>query len=327
MHGRAVACSLSAVASLPPSRTSLPAGWWGRGRHAAPRPRSIAELVRDRVLDAELAALLWLLLEARLPILVAGAPGSGRTTLLTALLDLLPPDARRIPLAGAVEDFEWLPEAPELGWRREHATARRTAARPQAPVSRAATVLLVSELGDLPPNGTWGAQARVALRAVAIGYGMAATMAAERLETVFERLKAAPVGADDDELSRLGLVLVVRALEDAAPAAGAAYEAPRRIVAAHYVRPVVRDAHGHVQRMAPAVLAAHDPKTDRFEHFAWGIVAELAERTGRRAVDFEREQARRAQYLAGLAGAGIVAPKDVRTALLGYREAGDRSAG
>lgn len=327
MHGRALACSLSAVDTLPPSRTSLPAGWWGRGRHAVPRPRSVAELVRDRVLDAELAALLWLLLEARLPILVAGAPGSGRTTVLTALLDLLPPDARRLPLAGAMEDFDWLPEAPELGWRQEHVSDRRRAARPAAPASRAATVLLVSELGDLPPDGTWGAQARVAIRALSIGYGMAATMAAERLEAVFERLKAAPVGADDDELSRLGLVLVVRTLEDVAPDRADPWEAPRRIAAAHYVRPVVRDAHGHVQRMPPAVLAAHDPTTDRLEHFAWGIVAELAGRTGRRAVDFEREQARRAQYLAGLAAAGIIAPDDVRAALLGYRGVGDRPAG
>ena len=94
-----------------------------------------------------------------------------------------------------------------------------------------------------------------------------------------------------------------------------------RVVAAHYVRPVVRDAHGHVQRLPPAVLAAWEPRTDRLEHFAWGIVGELAGRTGLRAVEFEREQARRASYLAGLAAAGLIDPDDVRTAIAGYREA------
>lgn len=288
-----------------------------------PRIRSIAELVRDRVLDGELAGLLWLLLEARVPVVVVGAPGSGRTTLLTALLDLLPPDARTVPLAGAMEDFGWLPEAPELGWRPEQ-PVRPAPAKPLAPASRASTVLLVSELGDLPPDGTWGAQARVAIRALALGYGMAATMAAERLETVFDRLRGPAVGADDDELSRLGLVLVIRAL-DGEP--GTDGEAARRVAAAHYVRPVVRDAHGHVQRMPPAVLAAHDPRTDRLEHFSWGIVTELAARTGRRALDFEREQARRAQYLAGLASAGMVEPAAVRSAIAGYRGVGERPAG
>jgi hypothetical protein len=159
---------------------------------------------------------------------------------------------------------------------------------------------------------------------LALGYGMAATMAADRLETVLDRLRGPAVGADDDELSRLGLVLVIRALEQGDDAA---LEAPRRVSAAHYVRPVVRDGHGHVQRMPPAVLAAHDPGTDRLEHFAWGIVTELAARAGRKPLDFEREQARRAQYLAGLATAGIVDPDAVRTAIAGYRGVGERPAG
>jgi hypothetical protein len=69
------------------------------------------------------------------------------------------------------------------------------------------------------------------------------------------------------------------------------------VAAAHYLRPVARDEHGHVQRMPPAVLATWDATADRFEHFAWGIVGELASRTGRRPIELEREQARRAARL------------------------------
>ena len=50
--------------------------------------------------------------------------------------------------------------------------------------------------------------------------------------------------------------------------------------------------------MPPAVLATWDPASNRFEHFAWGITAELADRIGMRPVDLEREQARRAETLA-----------------------------
>jgi energy-coupling factor transporter ATP-binding protein EcfA2 len=268
------------------------------------------------VLDAELAGLLWLLLEARLPVLVAGAPGSGRTTLLTALLDLLSPDARTVPLDGAVEDFAWLPEAPELGWRPErHDHGRPDAAATVAvPATPSTTVLLAAELGDLPPSGTWGQRARIAIRALALGYGMAATMAAERLETVLDRLREPPVSASDDELARLGLVLILGAPVDA----GDGTLRPRLAVA-HYVRPVVRDGHGHVQRLPPAVIAARDARNDSLEHFAWGIVTELAARAGRRPLDFEREHASRAQYLGGLAAAGLVEPDAVRVAIAGYR--------
>jgi hypothetical protein len=73
------------------------------------------------------------------------------------------------------------------------------------------------------------------------------------------------------------------------------------VVAAHHLRPVQRDVHGHVQRLAPAVLATWAGREGRFEHFAWGVVDELAGRTGRRPLEFEQEQARRSGYLAHLA--------------------------
>ena len=52
------------------------------------------ELIRIGTLDAELAATLWLLLEARVPIIVAGAtPGAGKSTLLRASLAFLPAES------------------------------------------------------------------------------------------------------------------------------------------------------------------------------------------------------------------------------------------
>ncbi len=281
--------------------------------------RSIAALVRDGVLDAELAALLWLLLDAGLPIVVVGARGSGRSTLVAALLDLLPAGSRPTPLAGADEEFDWLPEASELGWRRRTGgdLANRPAEnRPTETTARAGdTVLIAAGLGEGPPHGTPGPQARIAIRALSLGYGMAATMTGDGLEAVFARLRAPEVGADDDELSRLGIVVAMKRVSD-----GVA-EGVHRVVAAHYIRPVVRDAHGHVQRLPPAVLAARETQTGRLEHFAWGIVGELAGRAGMRPTEFEREQARRASYLGGLAAAGLIDPVEVRTAIAGYREA------
>jgi archaeal flagellar protein FlaI len=289
----------------------------GRGRwairHVPPTPRSIVELIRAGTLDAELAATLWLLVEGRVPLIVGALPRlAGKTTLLDALLMFLPPETRTVELEGAMETFDWLPQAPELGWRATHtpaAIAARVTGRRPPTVRPDDTVLLIPELSDHLPSYTWGAEARIAIRAAAIGYGLAATIHADSLDEVFEQLRQPPVSLGDDELSRLGIVLILRPVGDGL----------RRVVAAHYVRPTSRDEHGHVQRLGPGVLATWDPDQDRFEHFSWGITPELAMRVGRRPGDFEAEAERRRDYLAGLAAAGITDIDAVRAAIDGYR--------
>jgi hypothetical protein len=295
--------------------TSPSRGWWGF-QPIPPQPRSIVELIRARTLDAEIAGLLWLLIEARQPIVVAAERGRvGKTTLLHALLDFLPPGTRRVELAGLAETFEWLPHARELGWRGP--MARQAGSGEGCDPST--TYLLAAELSDHLPAYTWGDAARVAIRAVSVGYGLGATIHADSLEEVFDALHRPPVALTDDELSRLGTVLVLRAVP---PPPGDAYPGPlRRLVAAHWVRPVARDQHGHVQRLGPAVLATWDPEEDAFEHFAWGVIPELAERIGRKPGDFEIEHGRRRDYLAGLADAGVTGVDEVRTAIDGYRAA------
>lgn len=287
------------------AETSFARGRWAV-RHVPPTPRSIVELLRAGTLDAELAATLWLLIEGRVPIMVAAAARrAGKSTLLGALLDFLPPGMRTIELAGMTETFDWLPQATELGWDRPHTHASAS----HRPIRPDDTVLLIPELSDHLPSYTWGAEARIAIRAASIGYDLAATIHADELEEVFDTLRRPPVGADDDELSRLGVVVILRRLGSDL----------RRVVAAHYVRPMARDEHGHVQRLGPAVLATWDPNLDRFEHFGWGVTPELALRVGRKAGDFELEVDRRRDYLAGLAEAGIVDVDAVRAAIDGYR--------
>ncbi len=338
-------------------------GWWGYHR-APPRPLSITQIIRAGTIDAELAALLWLLVEGRVPLVVAAsAPLTGRTTILTALLDFLPPDTDRRFLHGDMEDFEWLPDAASLGWVGDHADAPRRAGRPgrfglrdgprpSDPSDTSATYLLASELGPHLPVHTWGLQARVAVRALQRGYGLGATIHAGSLEGVFEQLGASPVALTDDELRRLGVVIVLRLIgrdgealhpregtpdpEGGSPggdgsvaAAGspAAEGQPleplepwvrRRAVAVHYLRPLERDAHGHLQRRPPGVLATWDAERDCFEHFAWGITSELARRVGRSQADFERQQVERARLLARLVESGVDEVPAVRQAIAEY---------
>jgi len=269
-------------------------------RLVPPEPRSIVQLLRDRTLDAELAAQLWLLVGAGVPVIVAAGPQhAGKTTLLNAVLEFLPSERRPVELAGEAETFDWLPQASELGWPGvAHPGTDGDPIRPET------TVLYAHELSDHTPAYTWNASARVFVRAASIGYQLAATIHADSLEEVFGTLRWPPVRLTDDELSHLGVVLILRKTTIG-----------RRIVAAHFVRPMARDVHGHTQRLGPAVLATWDPRTDTFEHFGWGVTPELAKRVGARPGDYEVDVERRRDILGRLVRNGPVESEAVRSAL------------
>jgi hypothetical protein len=99
------------------------------------------------------------------------------------------------------------------------------------------------------------------------------------------------------------------------PATGAIVivDAGGRVAAAHLLRPPLRDAAGHVRPQGPGVLAARMGQEERLEHFAWGVVPELAAGMGRKAGDVEAEIDARAATISGLAGAA--APDDAAVGL------------
>lgn len=75
-----------------------------------------------------------------------------------------------------------------------------------------------------------------------------------------------------------------------------------RVAAAHLLRSPLRDAAGHIRPQGPGVLAARMGAEERLEHFAWGVLPELAVGMGRKAGDLEAEIDARAATLRGLAG-------------------------
>jgi len=180
--------------------------------------------VRDRVLDAELAALLWLTVEGGIPVVVAGGAGETRRAVRDALLPLVSGAVPVVHLAGADEDFAWMPQAGELGWR---------SSGPTLPGTQGAVMVADLEPGDAR---TWGEAAHLAIRALTAGYSLVATAGGSTLEDVLGRLSLPPVSAIDDELARLGVVLLL----DDGP----------RVRIAHYLRPAARDPGGprHVER-------------------------------------------------------------------------------
>jgi hypothetical protein len=89
-----------------------------------------------------------------------------------------------------------------------------------------------------------------------------------------------------------------------------------RVAAAHLLRPPLRDGAGHVRPQGPGVLAFRLEAEDRLEHFAWGVMPELAAGLDRKAGDLEAELDERAVWLRGAAAS---APGDPDALVLALR--------
>lgn len=114
------------------------------------------------------------------------------------------------------------------------------------------------------------------------GSGSGGVLLADSLDEVVRLAGGRGRGELPDELRDIGLVVIVRRVDEQA-----------RVVAAHYVRPLERDAGGHVQRRGPAVLATYDAGLGGWSHFSWAVTSELADRAGLERHAFEAEVERR----------------------------------
>jgi len=239
-------------------------------------PPSIVELVRRGIVDAELAGLIWLLVEGRIPVVVAAPP------------ELVADGTAAGVLRGLLASLR-----PDLG-------------------------LVAIDAADLAAPLV----ARSA-RALIQGTSPGGVIRASSLEEVRESLGGEPpAGLSEDELSFLGCVLVLAPDPPPPVAAVDPAMAPARVVrvsAAHYVRPLHRDEHGHPQLLGPAVLATWDPRRQAVEHFAWGVLPEIAARIGRRTGDLEADLHHRRDDLGGLAAAGVTSIAEVGRLVAGYR--------
>lgn len=129
--------------------------------------------MRDETIDSWTAAHLWAALARRCSLVVVGGPsGVGKTTLLTALLDFLPPQTRRIYPRGCSETFDFLSDATLVA---------------------AETAVLINEISPHLPVYLWGPAVQTMLEGAHRGYTLLATAHAESGEEFVRVLTASPL--------------------------------------------------------------------------------------------------------------------------------------
>jgi hypothetical protein len=161
----------------------FPEGWWGY-HWSLPRPMSVVEIVESGSLDQRLMAALWAVVSRRKGVMLSSeAPMAGKTTTLSALVDLLPPGTVGIFLRGWRRDFGWTDEiGPDRGF------------------------MLINEMSDHLPIYVWGPNALGALQLAGSGYGLGGTMHADTLDEALASLRG-ELGATDVDLAGMTIYL------------------------------------------------------------------------------------------------------------------------
>ncbi|HEX5370126.1 MAG TPA: type II secretion system protein E [Dehalococcoidia bacterium] len=148
---------------------------------------SIVDLLRNGNLDARIAAFFWLAIERRASLVVTSSmQDAGKTTLLTALLDFLPPDIERLYLRGWYERFDFIESK-----------------------NPSATYLLCNEISDNLPTYLWGPGVQRLFETALLGYPLATTMHADGASAIVDLLTAYPLEVPRGHLACIDFVLTL----------------------------------------------------------------------------------------------------------------------
>jgi hypothetical protein len=241
--------------------------WW---HYESRRPLSIAQIIALGSIDAESAALIWLMLEHGASLTVAGPtdpqPGVGKTTTLNALLQFLPEGTAVAYMSGMYEDFSF---------------TRLPGVEPTR------TYALCNEVSDHLPIYMWGRVARRYLKLPAQGFHIATTVHADTLDDVIN-LYRRDLRLDSEDVRRLGLVINMGLV-------GRIYPPRRRWFTTYYLRPTAPPEQP--DEIARLPLSLWNPEDDTFEHAAPCVIDELAAIAGLPPQEFRAALKRRTACL------------------------------
>ena len=256
-----------------------PFGWWGW--HWQPAvPMSIMQIIDAGSTDTDTMALVWAMMSRRASLLVAAEPPmAGKTTTLTALLDLMPPESRRVYLRGHYETFDFVNESG---------------------VEPHNTYVLANEMSDHLAVYLWGSRIYKTFELIEKGYAIGSTMHAETVEDVMAILDSHPLNVPAHWIARL--TLVVNLYVSSTYGGGT-----RRWNTVNMLAPHAGEEKTFLPGVRSVLLSRWDRHGDAFEHLfdQPQATADLAAWAGCSLQEWAADLARRKAYLERMQQEGV----------------------
>jgi len=189
-------------------------------------PLTIIDMMNMNVIDQNLAAYVWLLMENRATAIVCGSTGSGKTTLLNALLTLTRMNSKIVTIEEVQEiniahqNWSALVSRESYGTGDDNSGEVGLFQLVKATMRMRPDILVMGEVR--------GEEAYVLFQAISTGHGGLCTLHADDVTSAVQRLTSKPMDVPPSFIPFLDLVFTVRRI--AIPIPGGGFKTMRRVL-------------------------------------------------------------------------------------------------
>ncbi len=169
-------------------------------------PYSVVDLISFGTISVDIAAYLWMLMEAKMSIMVIGSTGSGKTTILNAITGLVDPDFKIFSVEDVAEinikHENWFSLVSRVGFGNSGEGEIGLYDLIKSGVRHRPDYIVVGEIR--------GSEAYVMFQAMATGHGGLCTMHADSLESASKRLQQKPMDIPASYMGLMNCAIVIR---------------------------------------------------------------------------------------------------------------------
>ena len=264
-------------------------------------PYTIVDLIGFGTIDLETAAYLWMMIEAKMSIMIIGSTGSGKTTVLNAIAGLVSENDKLFSVEDVAEinlpHDNWFSLISRSGYGSNDEGEIGLYELIKSGVRHRPDYIIVGEIR--------GSEAYVMFQAMATGHGGLCTMHADSLDSASKRLQQKPMNIPPAYLSLMNCALVIKRVKDKVTG-----QSMRRAISIEEIS----------SSTAPNAVTTWNPKSDYFEH-SFGTsknLKKISEHTGDEFDEVLKEHHKRTKILKWMSSNNIREHKTVTEMIRKY---------